>query len=48
MARAATTSDIFNAVAESRRREILSLLVVKELPVGDIVALIKLDQPSVS
>ena len=48
MARAATTSDVFNAVAESRRREILSLLVVKELPVGDIVALIKLDQPSVS
>ena len=48
MARAATTSDVFNAVAEPRRREILSLLVVKELPVGDIVALIKLDQPSVS
>ena len=48
MARAATTSDVFNAVAEPRRREILSLLVVKELPVGDIVALIQLDQPSVS
>src|SRR4051795_12068958 len=48
MARAATTSDVFNAVAEPRRREILSLLVVKELPVGDIVTLIKLDQPSVS
>ncbi len=48
MARAATTSDVFNAVAEPRRREILGLLVVKELPVGDIVALIKLDQPSVS
>jgi DNA-binding transcriptional ArsR family regulator len=48
MARAATTSDVFNAIAEPRRREILSLLVVKELPVGDIVTLIKLDQPSVS
>jgi len=48
MARAATTSDVFNAVAEPRRREILGLLVVKELPVGEIVALVKLDQPSVS
>lgn len=48
MARAATTSDVFNAVAEPRRREILGLLVVSELPVGDIVALVKLDQPSVS
>src|SRR5206468_38873 len=48
MARAATTSDVFNAVAEPRRREILGLLVVKELPVGDIVTLVKLDQPSVS
>src|SRR6516162_7879489 len=48
MARAATTSDVFNAVAEPRRREILGLLVVKELPVGEIVAVLKLDQPSVS
>ena len=48
MARAATTSDVFNAVAEPRRREILSLLVVKELPVGYIVTLVNLDQPSVS
>lgn len=48
MARAATTSDVFNAVAEPRRREILALLVVKELPVGDIVGFMKLDQPSVS
>lgn len=48
MARAATTSDVFNAVAEPRRREILTLLVVKELPVGDIVAVLQLDQPSVS
>ena len=48
MARASTTSDVFNAVAEPRRREILGLLVVRELPVGDLVALMKLDQPSVS
>jgi DNA-binding transcriptional ArsR family regulator len=48
MARAATTSDVFNAVAEPRRREILALLVVRELPVGDIVNAIGLDQPSVS
>jgi DNA-binding transcriptional ArsR family regulator len=48
MARAATTSDAFNAVAEPRRREILTLLVVKELPVGAIVAALKIDQPSVS
>jgi DNA-binding transcriptional ArsR family regulator len=48
MPRAATTSDVFNAVAEPRRREILTLLVVKELPVGEIVAILRLDQPSVS
>jgi DNA-binding transcriptional ArsR family regulator len=48
MARASTTSDAFNAVAEPRRREILSLLVVAERPVGDIVAILRIDQPSVS
>jgi DNA-binding transcriptional ArsR family regulator len=48
MARAATTSDAFNAVAEPRRREILTLLVVKELPVGAIVTALRIDQPSVS
>jgi len=48
MARAATTSDAFNAVAEPRRREILSLLVVAERPVGDLVTILRLDQPSVS
>jgi DNA-binding transcriptional ArsR family regulator len=48
MARAATTSDVFNAVAEPRRREILALLVLRELAVGDIVAAIGVDQPSVS
>jgi DNA-binding transcriptional ArsR family regulator len=48
MARAATTTDAFNAVAEPRRRQILSYLAHRERPVGDIVAALKLDQPSVS
>ena len=48
MPRAATTSDAFNAVAEPRRREILDYLAVQERPVGDIVASLGLEQPSVS
>ena len=48
MARAATTSDAFNAVAEPRRREILTYLALQERPVGDIVATLGLEQPSVS
>ena len=48
MARAATTSDAFNAVAEPRRREILEYLAESELPVGDLVVRMKLEQPSVS
>lgn len=48
MARAATTSDAFNAVAEPRRREILNLLVVREHSVNEIVARLSYDQPSVS
>ena len=48
MARAATTSDAFNAVAEPRRREILSYLALRERPVGDIVIALQLEQPSVS
>ena len=48
MARAATTSDAFNAVAEPRRREILELLAVAELPVGDLVIKLGMEQPSVS
>jgi len=48
MARAATTSDAFNAVAEPRRRQILSYLALAERPVGDIAAALSLDQPSVS
>lgn len=48
MPRAATTSDIFNAVAESRRRDILGFLASQERSVGDIVAMLGLEQPSVS
>lgn len=48
MARAATTSDAFNAVAEPRRREILNYLAVAELPVGDLVVRMGMEQPSVS
>ena len=48
MARAATTSDAFNAVAEPRRREILNYLALSERPVGDVVAQLGLEQPSVS
>jgi DNA-binding transcriptional ArsR family regulator len=48
MPRATTTSDVFNAIAESRRREILELLASQERPVGDIVEMLRLEQPSVS
>ncbi|MGA3035028.1 MAG: helix-turn-helix transcriptional regulator [Terracidiphilus sp.] len=48
MARAATTSDPFNAVAEPRRRQILSYLGGDERQVGEIVLAVGLDQPSVS
>jgi DNA-binding transcriptional ArsR family regulator len=48
MPRASTTSDAFNAVAEPRRRDILSLLVSQERAVNDIVAGLNLPQPSVS
>ena len=46
--RAAATSDVFNAVAEPRRREILNYLALRERPVGDIVNTLRLEQPSVS
>lgn len=48
MARAATTSDAFNAVAEPRRRQILVYLASDERQVGEIVTALGLDQPSVS
>jgi hypothetical protein len=48
MARASTTSDTFNAVAEPRRRQILVFLANEEHQVGEIVTALKLDQPSIS
>jgi DNA-binding transcriptional ArsR family regulator len=48
MSRAATTSDVFNAVAEPRRRQILTVLVGQERSVGELVELLGLEQPSIS
>jgi DNA-binding transcriptional ArsR family regulator len=48
MARAATTADAFNAVAEPRRRQILDLLAAGELPVSDLVTALRVAQPVVS
>ncbi|MEU0791597.1 metalloregulator ArsR/SmtB family transcription factor [Amycolatopsis sp. NPDC005961] len=48
MARAATTADTFNAVAEPRRRQILDVLMDGERSVGDLVDALGLAQPQVS
>src|SRR5215831_20424996 len=48
MPRAATRSDVFNAVAEPQRRVILELLALEERPVGELVRLLRVAQPSVS
>jgi DNA-binding transcriptional ArsR family regulator len=48
MARAATTADAFNAVAEPRRRQILDLLAGGERPVNDVVRALGFAQPQVS
>jgi len=48
MARAATTSDAFNAVAEPRRRHILDVIAAGELSVTDLVRRLGLPQPLVS
>ncbi|WP_215548635.1 ArsR/SmtB family transcription factor [Amycolatopsis sp. CA-230715] len=48
MARAATTTDAFNAVAEPRRRQILDVLIDGERPVSDLVRVLGLAQPQVS
>ena len=48
MARASTTSDSFNAVAEPRRRDILEFLSPAERAVSEIVSGLGLAQPSVS
>jgi DNA-binding transcriptional ArsR family regulator len=48
MARAATTTDAFNAVAEPRRRQILDVLAGGERPVNDLASLLGVTQPLVS
>jgi DNA-binding transcriptional ArsR family regulator len=48
VARSSTTSDVFNAIAESRRREILDVLIAGEKPVGGIVDELSMSQPQVS
>src|SRR5579859_4054646 len=48
MARAATTTDAFNAVAEPRRRDILNFLALQERCVSEIVDAMEMEQPSVS
>src|SRR6266699_6734512 len=48
VARSATTSDVFNAIAEARRREILDTLIAGEKAVGTIVNDLSMSQPQVS
>lgn len=48
MARAATTLDVFNAVAERRRRDVLEVLGADEVTVGDLVDRLEMSQPQVS
>ena len=48
MARAATTSDVFNAVAEPRRRQILNLLQTRERSVNELARSLRVQQPQAS
>jgi len=48
VARAATTSDVFNAIAEAHRREVLDALMAGEKAVGAIVNDVSMSQPQVS
>lgn len=48
MARATTTSDVFNAIAEAQRRDILMLLRAGERPVGDLAQELGMTQPGAS
>jgi DNA-binding transcriptional ArsR family regulator len=49
MPRATTTSDVFNAIAEPRRRQIIELLAASgQQPVGNLVVALRLPQPAVS
>ena len=48
VARSSTTSDVFNAIAEANRREILDVLITGEKAVGEIVNDLPMSQPQVS
>ncbi len=49
MARAATTTDVFNAIAEPRRREVIGVLADgREYAVGEVVLRLRMSQPAVS
>ncbi len=49
MARAATTADVFNAIAEPRRREVIAVLADgREYAVGEVVLRLRMAQPAVS
>jgi DNA-binding transcriptional ArsR family regulator len=48
MPRSPTTSDVFNAIAEARRRDVLDTLIAGEKAVGEIVADLSMSQPQVS
>ena len=48
MARASTTADVFNAIGDASRREILDVLIGGEKPVGAIVTGLSMSQPQVS
>jgi DNA-binding transcriptional ArsR family regulator len=48
VARSSTTADVFNAVAEGRRREILDALITGEKAVGTLVTDLAMSQPQVS
>lgn len=48
MARASAASDVFNAIGDAHRREILDALVTGERPVGELVDVLRLGQPQVS
>jgi DNA-binding transcriptional ArsR family regulator len=48
MARSPTTSDVFNAIAEAHRREVLDVLMTGEKAVGEIVSELSMSQPQVS
>src|SRR6202034_4858147 len=48
VARASTTSDVFNAIADTHRREVLDALIEGEKAVGEIVSDLSMSQPQVS